>query len=132
MLGRYARDGRITRENLIKLFREIPALRGLPVIANCDFGQAAPVATLPNGGRCQIHASDEQNRMFSRTLDDRAMYCHSKILSVLIVNNSPAILLVADLFHPVHDFAIQLFLNGDVGHPTMNSLTLVAIMHKGN
>ena len=61
VLGRYARDGRITRENLISLLHHISALRGLPVIANCDFGHTAPVATLPNGGRCQICASEKQN-----------------------------------------------------------------------
>jgi muramoyltetrapeptide carboxypeptidase len=63
VLGRYARDGRITRENLTEVVRQIPALRGLPVIANCDFGHTAPVATLPNGGRCQIRASDKQTRI---------------------------------------------------------------------
>jgi len=63
VLGRYARDGRVTRENLTELLRHIPALRDLPVIANCDFGHTAPVATLPNGGHCQIHAGDPQNRI---------------------------------------------------------------------
>lgn len=63
VLGRYARDGRITRENLISLLHHIPALRGLPVIANCDFGHTVPMATLPNGGRCQIYASETQTRV---------------------------------------------------------------------
>ena len=27
-----------------------------------------------------------------------------------------AVLLVAYLFHPVHDFSVELLLNGDVGH----------------
>ena len=63
LLGRYARNGGVTRENLTELLRQIPRLRGLPVIANCDFGHTAPIATLPNGGHCQIHASEKQNRI---------------------------------------------------------------------
>ncbi len=44
---------KIKQERLIQLhgyglLHHIPALRGLPVIANCDFGHTAPVATLPN------------------------------------------------------------------------------------
>ncbi len=60
VLGRYARNGGVTRENLTRLIREIPALRGLPVIANCDFGHTAPIATLPNGGYCRIATSERQ------------------------------------------------------------------------
>jgi muramoyltetrapeptide carboxypeptidase len=64
VLGRYARNGRVTREKLTKLIREIPALRGLPVIANCDFGHTAPIATLPNGGKARIIASEKGCRIF--------------------------------------------------------------------
>ena len=63
VLGRYARNGGVTRKNLTELLRRIPGLRGLPVIANCDFGHTAPIVTLPNGGCCQIHANEKQNRI---------------------------------------------------------------------
>lgn len=32
------------------------------------------------------------------------------------LNPSRAILVVADLFHPVHDLAVEIFLNGDMRH----------------
>ena len=64
VLGRYARNGGVTRENLTRLVREIPALRGLPIIANCDFGHTTPMATLPNGGKAKIIASGNGNRIF--------------------------------------------------------------------
>jgi len=54
VIGRFARSGEVTRENLAKLIGEIPALRHLPVIANCDFGHTTPVVTLPVGGRCKL------------------------------------------------------------------------------
>jgi muramoyltetrapeptide carboxypeptidase len=56
VLGRFARNGGVTREKLTALFADIPALRHLPVIANCDFGHTTPMVTLPIGGRCQLTA----------------------------------------------------------------------------
>jgi len=61
VLGRFARSGEVTRENLTALIREIPALRRLPVIANGDFGHTTPMVTLPIGGRCQLMA--KQNKV---------------------------------------------------------------------
>jgi muramoyltetrapeptide carboxypeptidase LdcA involved in peptidoglycan recycling len=60
VLGRFARDAGVTRENLTELVRQIPALKNLPVIANCDFGHTTPVFTVPIGGRCQLNANGEQ------------------------------------------------------------------------
>ncbi|MFZ1072528.1 MAG: S66 peptidase family protein [Verrucomicrobiia bacterium] len=54
VIGRYAKSGGVTRENLAALFGEIPALRHLPVVANCDFGHTTPVVTVPIGGRCKL------------------------------------------------------------------------------
>jgi len=64
VLGRYANNGGVTRENLTRLVREIPALRGLPILANVDFGHTTPIATLPNGGHCRIHAGEQGTRIF--------------------------------------------------------------------
>ena len=60
VIGRYARSGGVSRENLSALIREIPALRHLPVIANCDFGHTTPVVTLPIGGRCKLEVSESK------------------------------------------------------------------------
>lgn len=64
VLGRYARNGGVTRENLTALVRQIPALKHLPIIANCDFGHTTPSVTLPIGGRCQLQAA--ANHVFIR------------------------------------------------------------------
>ena len=56
VLGRFARSGGVTQANLTELIQQIPAVKHLPVIANCDFGHTTPVATLPIGGHCKIHA----------------------------------------------------------------------------
>jgi muramoyltetrapeptide carboxypeptidase LdcA involved in peptidoglycan recycling len=54
VLGRFARGGGVTRENLTELIREIDALQHMPVLANCDFGHTTPVFTVPIGGRCEL------------------------------------------------------------------------------
>jgi len=56
VLGRFAQSGGVTQANLTELIRQIPALKHLPFIANCDFGHTTPAATLPIGGRCRLHA----------------------------------------------------------------------------
>jgi muramoyltetrapeptide carboxypeptidase LdcA involved in peptidoglycan recycling len=58
VIGRYGRKGGVTRENLAALIGEIPALRRLPVVANCDFGHTTPIATLPIGGHCKLRVSN--------------------------------------------------------------------------
>jgi len=63
VIGRFARSGGVTRENLTALIQAIPGLRGLPVIANCDFGHTTPIVTLPIGGRCQLLANHSQVRI---------------------------------------------------------------------
>jgi muramoyltetrapeptide carboxypeptidase len=62
-LGRYAQQGGVTRENLTALLRQIPALQGRPVIANCDFGHTSPIATLPVGGICKLRAGKDEVSM---------------------------------------------------------------------
>jgi len=57
VIGRYAKSGGVTRENLAALIAEIPALHHLPVVGNCDFGHISPILTLPIGGRCKLHVS---------------------------------------------------------------------------
>jgi muramoyltetrapeptide carboxypeptidase LdcA involved in peptidoglycan recycling len=53
-IGRYARDGGIDQEKMAAMIKNIPALAGMPVIANCDFGHTTPILTLPIGGHCRI------------------------------------------------------------------------------
>jgi muramoyltetrapeptide carboxypeptidase LdcA involved in peptidoglycan recycling len=57
VIGRYAREGHVTRRKLMDLVAEIPRMRHLPVMANVDFGHTAPSATIPLGGRCVLRVS---------------------------------------------------------------------------
>ena len=57
VIGRFAKSGRMTRENLTAVIHEIPALRHLPVIGNCDFGHMTPILTLPIGGHCKLQVN---------------------------------------------------------------------------
>ena len=57
VIGRFARSGGVTRENLAALIHEIPALNHLPLLANCDFGHTMPMVTLPIGSRCKLQVS---------------------------------------------------------------------------
>ncbi|MHC4955193.1 MAG: S66 peptidase family protein [Planctomycetota bacterium] len=54
VLGRYPKRARIDRADLTSVIRSIPALQGLPVLANVDFGHTTPAVTLPIGGRCVL------------------------------------------------------------------------------
>lgn len=60
VLGRFARSGGVNRQNLTELLRAIPALRRLPVLANCDFGHTTPVFTFPIGGRCILQVDGRE------------------------------------------------------------------------
>jgi muramoyltetrapeptide carboxypeptidase LdcA involved in peptidoglycan recycling len=63
VIGRYAKSGGVTRENLAALIREIHSLDRLPIIGNCDFGHTMPILTLPIGGRCQLTVQKGQTRI---------------------------------------------------------------------
>ncbi len=54
LIGRFQKASEITKADLEYIVRSIPQLKGLPIIANMDFGHTTPIATLPLGGKCQI------------------------------------------------------------------------------
>lgn len=55
LIGRFQKASDVTREKLEFIVNNIPQLKGLPVIANLDFGHTTPIATLPVGGMCEIN-----------------------------------------------------------------------------
>ena len=55
LIGRFQKASNITKEKLEFIIENIPQLKGLPVIANLDFGHTTPIATLPVGGMCEIN-----------------------------------------------------------------------------
>ncbi len=67
VLGRFARNAEIDRERMTAMNRNIPAMAAIPVIANCDFGHATPLLTLPIGGHCLIQACGSESKITMET-----------------------------------------------------------------
>ena len=58
VIGRFgSNNGGLDRARMTAMLNDIPALAGLPVMANCDFGHTTPILTLPIGGRCRMKVS---------------------------------------------------------------------------
>lgn len=55
LIGRFQKGSKVSRADLEYIVRSIPQLKGLPIIANMDFGHTTPIATLPLGGKCTIN-----------------------------------------------------------------------------
>lgn len=57
VIGRFQKGSNMTREKLEFIVQNQQALKGLPVIANVDFGHTTPLLTIPIGGSCELGAS---------------------------------------------------------------------------
>ena len=53
-VGRFQRVSGVTRELLAQIVANQPALAGLPVLANVDFGHTSPMITFPVGGTAEL------------------------------------------------------------------------------
>lgn len=60
VIGRFQTANGMTRDLLAQLIRTKDALRGVPVIANMDFGHTYPMTTFPIGGKVRISAKKPQ------------------------------------------------------------------------
>lgn len=58
VVGRFQLRSGMTRELLTQIVENHPVLRGVPVLANVDFGHTSPTLTLPIGGTVQVEADD--------------------------------------------------------------------------
>lgn len=58
LIGRFQRESGMTRELLTEIISRQPALTGVPVMANLDFGHTSPLLTIPVGGTATITASN--------------------------------------------------------------------------
>jgi muramoyltetrapeptide carboxypeptidase len=63
LIGRFQNDSKMTRTILEKIISTKKELRGLPIIANLDFGHTEPYLTLPLGGRMKISAKNNQSEI---------------------------------------------------------------------
>lgn len=60
LIGRFQNASKMTREILEKIISTKRELRGLPIIANLDFGHTDPLLTLPLGGKIKIAVKNGQ------------------------------------------------------------------------
>ncbi len=61
VIGRFQKASQVTRDLLIQIIDTKRELRGLPVIANADFGHTHPISTFPVGGTAKIEASGNRS-----------------------------------------------------------------------
>lgn len=59
VIGRFQRASGMTRGLLDEIVARQPALTGLPVLANVDFGHTDPRVTFPIGGSASLSVGDE-------------------------------------------------------------------------
>lgn len=53
-IGRFQQASRMSRDLLALIVAKQPALAGLPVLANADFGHTSPMLTFPIGGEAEV------------------------------------------------------------------------------
>ena len=56
VIGRFQSEADINKKDLSTIISRKPQLKGVPVIANVDFGHTEPFITLPIGGNCLVRA----------------------------------------------------------------------------
>jgi muramoyltetrapeptide carboxypeptidase len=66
VIGRFQKVSEVLDQNLEQIIANNPSLKGLPVIANVDFGHTAPILTLPIGGQVRMVAGDNPSIVITR------------------------------------------------------------------
>lgn len=64
LIGRFQKNSQMTEEALRKIISSKNELKGVPVIANVNFGHVHPFATIPNGGKAQISAQGSDTEIW--------------------------------------------------------------------
>lgn len=59
IIGRFQKGSEITEDQIRRMIAIRPQLKGIPVVANLDFGHTSPLATLPIGGIVSIDTIKE-------------------------------------------------------------------------
>lgn len=65
VIGRFQVASQVTRSDVEQTVASLPWLKGIPVLANVDFGHTTPLLTFPIGGRAQVDA-DAHRMTFQR------------------------------------------------------------------
>jgi muramoyltetrapeptide carboxypeptidase len=66
VIGRFQKVSEVLDQNLEQIIANNPSLKGLPVIANVDFGHTSPILTLPIGGQVRMVAGDNPSIVITR------------------------------------------------------------------
>lgn len=64
LIGRFQKESNITEEALRKIISSKEELRGIPIIANVNFGHVQPFATVPIGAMAEIKAEQGKTEIF--------------------------------------------------------------------
>ncbi|MEH6987286.1 S66 family peptidase [Cytobacillus firmus] len=64
LIGRFQKNSQVTDEALKKIIVSKKELRGIPVIANVNFGHVQPYATIPIGGKAVIKAQGLESEIW--------------------------------------------------------------------
>lgn len=64
VLGRAEKECIMTKEKWIKMIKNKPELKDIPVIAGADFGHTTPIITFPVGGRARLEAKGKEIKLF--------------------------------------------------------------------
>lgn len=62
--GRAQKGAIMTNEKWIKLFKNKPELKNIPIIAGVDFGHTTPIITFPVGGYAKMEAKENNAKLF--------------------------------------------------------------------
>jgi muramoyltetrapeptide carboxypeptidase LdcA involved in peptidoglycan recycling len=63
LVGRFQRKSGVTDELLQKIITSKKELRGLPILANMDFGHTSPMFTFPIGGSVKMRAMNNESSL---------------------------------------------------------------------
>lgn len=63
LIGRFPKNSNITETALRKIIADQRELKGIPVIANVNFGHTQPIATIPFGGSAMILGTDLETKI---------------------------------------------------------------------
>ncbi|CAM3898998.1 S66 peptidase family protein [Mesobacillus zeae] len=58
LIGRFKKDSVVTEAAIMSIIASKAELRGIPIIANVNFGHVQPIATIPAGCRATVKAAD--------------------------------------------------------------------------
>lgn len=64
LIGRFQKNSQVTDEAMKKIIVSKKELRGIPVIANVNFGHVQPYATIPIGGKAVIKAQGSESEIW--------------------------------------------------------------------